>query len=93
MLIPPPCKTKSPSCLQLTGERHMLNLMEAWGYAPLLPSQLPAFPPLHAALHILIGLIILAAGRLSDKKNGNDEKNVLIGIFSSDEYHICITYI
>ena len=40
----------------------MMDLMESWGYAPLLPSQLPAFPPVHYAVHFMLGLIILGAG-------------------------------
>ena len=63
----------------MTGERHMMDLMESWGYAPLLPSQLPAFPPVHYAVHFMLGLIILGAGNkcfqnmlcpLGDMRNG-----------------------
>ncbi len=39
-----------------------MNLVREWGYEPLLPSNLPTFPPLHPVMYCVVGLTILISG-------------------------------
>jgi hypothetical protein len=39
-----------------------MNLVKDWGYEPLLPANLPTFPPLHPVMYCVVGLTILISG-------------------------------
>ncbi len=39
-----------------------MNLIKEWGYEPLLPANLPTFPPLHPVMYCVVGLTILISG-------------------------------
>lgn len=65
------CSTRDTDmCDEVDGEGHLLNLAKEWGYEPLLPTNLPSFPPLSPALYCLVGLAILLSGLLGALSNG-----------------------
>jgi hypothetical protein len=48
--------------IKVDGEGHLMNLVKEWGYEPLLPANLPTFPPLHPVMYCVVGLTILISG-------------------------------